>query len=159
MTVSGYHCSLTCCISGRHTSNYHASAVFEEINNQEAPQLLQGTLAFLPHAAHCFMHCKHNDNASHISRHRENASHISIGLLAIGALPLRSGSACRLLVLRYGHWTVATPMIVYLISRLSDFSLRRTIGVALAQAGVIITGFLALVLPLEYECRSQVSMV
>ena len=59
----------------------------------------------------------------------------------------------RLMVLRYGHWTVATPMIVYLISRLSDFTLLRTMGVMFAQAVVIITGFLALVLPLQYECR------
>ncbi|KAK9843250.1 hypothetical protein WJX74_009238 [Apatococcus lobatus] len=56
-----------------------------------------------------------------------------------------------LLVLRYGHWTVATPMIVYLISRLSDFTWLRTMGVMFIQALVIITGFLALVLPLQYE--------
>ena len=60
---------------------------------------------------------------------------------------------CRLLVLRYGHWAVATPMIVYLISRLSNFTIGRTVRVVLAQTGVIVTGFLALVLPLQFECE------
>lgn len=64
-----------------------------------------------------------------------------------------SSARNRLLVLRYSHWTVATPMIVFLISRLSDYSMRRILLVCSAQSVVILTGFLALVVPTKYECK------
>ncbi len=62
--------------------------------------------------------------------------------------------ACRLQVLRLAHWASTTALIVYLISRLTEFTTRRTVTACLAQAGVITFGFLGFMTPPAYSCET-----
>lgn len=60
---------------------------------------------------------------------------------------------CRLQVLRFAHWAATTALIVYLVSRLTDFTARRTATVCFAQAGVILFGFLGFWSPPAFQCE------
>ncbi|KAK9836885.1 hypothetical protein WJX74_010424 [Apatococcus lobatus] len=53
--------------------------------------------------------------------------------------------------MRFAHWAATTALIVYLVSRLTDFTARRTTTVCLAQAGVILFGFLGFLSPPAYQ--------
>ena len=68
-------------------------------------------------------------------------------------MDLISCELCRLQILRLAHWAATTALIVYLISRLSEFSARRASVVCLAQTGVITFGFIAFLLPTHFACE------
>ena len=65
----------------------------------------------------------------------------------------QSCAGCKCSGLLIGDAT--TALIVYLISRLSEFSSRRAAVVCLAQAGVITFGFFAFLLPVHLACESS----
>ncbi len=64
---------------------------------------------------------------------------------------------CRLQVLRLAHWAATTALIVYLISRLSEYSARLASVVCLAQAGVIVFGTTGFLLPPHLACKNLCS--
>ena len=85
-------------------------------------------------------------------KHQGGPEHMSLRL----GKPSTAELCCRLQVLRYAHWAATTALIVYLVSRLTDFTARRTTTVCVAQAGVILFGFLGFLSKPSHQCEHPI---
>lgn len=52
------------------------------------------------------------------------------------------------------QWMVTTPTLVYIVSKISDFTNARVAAAVLTQISVILSGLIASVVPSPWKCES-----
>ena len=62
---------------------------------------------------------------------------------------------CRLVISRYTQWMVTTPTLIYVVSKISDFSRAQVATVVLSQFSVILTGLISSVSPAPWKCKAS----
>ena len=60
---------------------------------------------------------------------------------------------------RYIQWSVTTPTLIYVVSKISDFTRGQVSLVVLAQASVIWSGLISSILPSPWKCKLQCILV
>lgn len=70
------------------------------------------------------------------------------------AYSLPMASFCRLVISRYTQWMVTTPTLIYVVSKISDFTRTQVATVVLCQFSVILTGLLSSVAPSPWKCEA-----
>ncbi len=71
------------------------------------------------------------------------------------AYSLPMASFCRLVISRYTQWMVTTPTLIYVVSKISDFTRTQVATVVLCQFSVILTGLLSSVAPSPWKCEAH----
>ena len=67
-------------------------------------------------------------------------------------------ACCRLVLTRYIQWMVTTPTLVYIVSKISDFTTARVATAVLTQISVILSGLIASVVPSPWKCESGLGL-
>lgn len=70
-----------------------------------------------------------------------------------GCVNLPAPCPCSQVVTRYLQWSLTTPTLVYVVSRISNFGAKRVACVVSAQSAVIMTGLLAALSPGWQKCE------
>lgn len=60
---------------------------------------------------------------------------------------------CRLVLTRYIQWSVTTPTLIYVVSKISDFTRGQVSLVVMAQASVIWSGLISSIVPSPWKCE------
>jgi hypothetical protein len=66
---------------------------------------------------------------------------------------------CRVAPQQYAQWIITTPLMVIILSRMSDFSRRQTAAVVAADAAMVVGGALAHVAPWPFHCESGTNTI
>lgn len=64
-------------------------------------------------------------------------------------------ACCRLVLTRYIQWMVTTPTLVYIVSKISDFTNAKVATAVLTQISVILSGLISSVVPSPWKCESE----
>ncbi len=60
---------------------------------------------------------------------------------------------CRVVPQRYAQWVVTTPLMVFILSKISDFTPQRTLRAMAADVLMVVTGFCVHFVPSPFHCE------